>query len=108
MEYIEIDKDLIPYRFDITLKEETYTFDVNYNYLKDYFTIDLFKNGEIIVLGEKLIYGKPLFLSAQYRDIPKVEIIPLDLSNQTERITFENLNNEVFLYIVGDNNEVLD
>ncbi|WP_333638216.1 phage baseplate plug family protein [Tissierella praeacuta] len=102
MEYIDINKDMIPYRFDITLVDETYTFEVNYNSLKDYFTIDLYKNDEIIVLGEKLVYGKPLFLTSQHKDIPKVDILPLDLTNKTERITFENLNREVFLFLVGD------
>lgn len=102
MNYIDINKDLIPYKFDITLAGETYTFDVKYNTLKDYFTVDLYKNDEVIVLGEKLIYGKPLFLNSQHRDIPKVDILPLDLTNKTERITFENLNEEVFLFLVGD------
>lgn len=102
MKYIDINKDMIPYRFDITLADETYTFEVNYNSLKDYFTIDLYKNDEVIVLGEKLVYGKPLFLSSQHKDIPKVDILPLDLTNKTERITFENLNKEVFLFLVGD------
>ncbi|MGJ0848194.1 phage baseplate plug family protein [Tissierella praeacuta] len=102
MKYIDINKDMIPYRFDITLADETYTFEVNYNALKDYFTIDLYKNDEVIVLGEKLVYGKPLFLSSQHKDIPKIDILPLDLANKTERITFENFNKEVFLFLVGD------
>ena len=109
MEYIDIDKDLIPYTFDITLKDETYTFNVSYNQLKDFFTIDLYKNDKLIVVGEKLLYGKPLFLTSQHRDIPKVDIIPFDISENTERITFENLNEDVFLFIIdGDNDEVLD
>lgn len=108
MEYIKIDKSLIPYKFDITLAEETFTFAVKYNVLKDFFTIDLLKNDEIIVLGEKLIYGKPLFLSSQYKNVPKIDILPFDLANKTERITFENLNNEVFLFIVGEDDEILD
>ncbi|NMB44741.1 MAG: hypothetical protein GX995_11525 [Clostridiales bacterium] len=108
MEYIEIDKDMIPYRFDITLEGETYTFQVNYNALKDFFTIDLLKNDEIIVLGEKLVYGKPLFLSAKHKNVPKVNIIPLDISNRTDRVTFDNLNEDVFLYLIGDENETLD
>lgn len=102
MKYIDIDKDLIPYQFDITLEGETYTFIVNYNNLKDFFSVDLLKNDEIIVLGEKLVYAKPLFLSAMYKDIPKVTILPYDISENTERITFENFNKDVFLYLVGD------
>ena len=102
IDYVEIKKELIPYSFDITLEEETYTFEVNYNSLNDFFVVNLLKNNEVIVLGEKLVYAKPLFLSALYKDIPKIGIIPYDLSENTERITYENLNESVFLYMVGD------
>lgn len=102
MEYIDINKSLIPYSFDITLVGETYTFEVNYNSKYDFFTIDLLKNNEVIVLGEKLIYGKPLFTSSQHKDIPKIDLLPYDLSDNTERITFNNMNESVFLYMVGE------
>lgn len=102
LKYIEIDKELVPYKFDITLVGETYTFDVKYNALKDFFTVNLYKNDEAIVLGEKLLYGKPLFLNCTHRDAPKVDILPYDLTEKTERITFENLNEQVFLFLVGD------
>lgn len=102
IDYIEIDKSLIPYSFDITILGETFTFEVNYNDYKDFFTINLLKNGEVIVLGEKLVYAKPLFLSAQHKDIPKVDILPYNLTENIERITFENFNESVFLYLVGD------
>ncbi len=108
MEYIEIDKNMIPYRFDMTIKGETYTFQVNYNATHDFFTIDLYKNDEVIVLGEKLVYGKPLFMSAQHKDIPKTIIIPYDVSENTDRITFENMNEDVLLFMIGDNDEILD
>lgn len=102
IEYIEIKKELIPYSFDITIEDITYTFDVNYNQLNDFFTLDLLKNSELITLGEKLVYGKPLFLSALYKEVPDISIIPYDLSENTKRITFDNLNESVFLYLVGD------
>ena len=108
MEYMEIDKSMIPYRFDMTIKGETYTFQVNYNVTHDFFTIDLYKNDEVIVLGEKLVYGKPLFMSAQHKDIPKAIIIPYDVSENTDRITFENMNEDVLLFMIGDNDEILD
>lgn len=103
MEYIEIDKDSIPYQFNIRLAGITYTFRVLYNSLMDFFTVDLIKDGTPIVLGEKLILNKPLFTTSQYRDIPNISIIPFDLTGEAERITFENLNKSVFLYLVGDN-----
>jgi len=108
MNYIEIDKNMIPYVFDMTIKGETYTFQVNYNVAHDFFTIDLYKNDEVMVLGEKLVYGKPLFMSAQYKDIPKTIIIPYDVSENTDRITFENMNEDVLLFMIGDDDEILD
>lgn len=102
MNYININKDLIPYTFDITLEGETYTFRINYNNVGDFFTVDLMREGEVIVLGEKLVYAKPLFLTAGHRDIPRVDILPFDLSGGVSRITFENLNESVFLYLVGE------
>lgn len=68
----------------------------------DFFTVDLYKDKDPIVLGEKLVLNKPLFLSSQYRDIPVVDIIPFDLSGRAERITYDNFNDSVFLYMVGD------
>ena len=108
MNYIEIDKNMIPYRFDMTIKGETYTFQVNYNATHDFFTIDLYKNDEVIVLGEKVVYGKPLFFTSQHKDVPKVTIIPYDVSENTDRITFENMNEDVLLFMIGDDDEILD
>jgi hypothetical protein len=105
MEYIKIDKDLIPYEFDIALKDETFKFMVKYNSLNDFFTIDLYKNDEVIILGEKLVYGKPLFLSCLHKSIPKVYILPYDISSNTDRITYENLGEQVFLYLVEDDED---
>lgn len=109
MRYIEIDKETIPYKFDMALAGDTYTFYVNYNTQGDFFTIDLYKNDKVIVLGEKIVYGRQLFSSYQYKNIPKVPIIPLDLAGNTERITFDNMNKDVFLFLIeGDDNEILD
>lgn len=101
IDYINIEKKLIPYSFDITLEGTTYTIDVNYNQLNDFFTLNLLRNGEVIVLGEKLVYGKPLFLSALHKEVPDVSIIPYDLSEKATEVTFDNLGENVYLYMVG-------
>jgi len=98
-QYIEIDKNLIPYNFDITLEGHTFTFHINYNAMRDFFTIDLFRNDEPIVIGQRVMYSVPLFLNQQHLDVPTVTIIPYDLALNEKRVTWENLNNTVFLWI---------
>ena len=44
MRYLDIDKSLVPYEFEILLAGELFKFRVNYNEEFDYFTIDLFKD----------------------------------------------------------------
>lgn len=103
-EYIEIDKDEIPYSFEIELAGEVFEIEVNYNQTYDFFTVDLFKDGGVLVIGEKLIINRPLFENRVNIDLPKVQIIPKDRANSATRITYENMNETVFLY-VGDSNE---
>ena len=67
-QYIPIQKDLIPYTFDITLGGRTFTFDIRYNAARDFFTVDLLRDEEIIVIGEKIVYGRVLFLNQQHLD----------------------------------------
>jgi len=103
-EYIEIDKDEIPYSFEIELAGEVFEIEVNYNQTYDFFTVDLFKDGGVLVIGEKLIINRPLFENRVNIDLPKVQIIPKDRANSATRITYENMNETVFLY-VGDSDE---
>lgn len=103
-EYIEIDKDEIPYSFEIELAGEVFEIEVNYNQTHDFFTVDLFKDGGVLVIGEKLIINRPLFENLVNIDLPKVQIIPKDRANSATRITYENMNETVFLY-VGDSDE---
>lgn len=103
-EYIDIDKNEIPYTFEMELAGEIFEFEVNYNHAYDFFTLDLFKNGGALVVGEKLILNRPLFINRTSIELPKVQIIPKDRANSATRITYENLNETVFLY-VGETDE---
>lgn len=96
--YIDINKALLPYKFSIQL-DRLFTFTVYYNGEYDYFTVDLADEKGLIVKGEKVVYGRPLFEHLKYLDIPKMEIIPYGKAGKVDRITFENLNEEVFLYV---------
>lgn len=103
-EYIPIEKELIPYNFEIELGEELYSLEIRYNDLHDFFTIDLIKDGETLVNGEKIVYGVPLFQDVFDTNFPGPQIIPWDESGIENRVTFQNLNETVFLYL--DNEEV--
>lgn len=98
-EHIPIEKDLIPYQFELELEQEVFTFDIQYNEIYDFFTLDVYKNDELLVVGEKLVYGEPLFNHIYTPDFPAPTIIPYDPSNHENRITWENLNETVFLII---------
>lgn len=99
-EYIDIDKTEIPYSFEIELAGELFEFEINYNASFDFFTVDLFKNDGVLVVGEKLIINQPLFKNRVHNDLPKVQIIPLDRAQKETRITYDNLNETVFLFII--------
>jgi len=101
--YIEIDKELIPYRFDITLAGEVFLFDVRYNEQADVFTVDLFDvNEDPIVYGEPLVLGQPLFSDLNDERLPLDELTPLDLSGRESRVTYDNLGKTVFLYDLSE------
>jgi len=101
-QYIPIQRDIIPYQFDITLRGRTFTFFINYNAGHDFFTIDLYRNDVLIVAGEKIVYGRVLFVNQQHLDVPTVPIIPYDMSLNEDRVTWENLNSTVFLWLPSE------
>ncbi|MFD1206632.1 phage baseplate plug protein [Sporosarcina contaminans] len=99
MNYIDIEKDEIPYSFEIDLGEEEFTIEMHYNGRFDFFTVDLYKNDKPLVYGEKLILDRPLFDGLVNIELPKVTIIPKDRSSMEKRITYANLNETVYLYV---------
>lgn len=106
MNRIEIKKDIIPYRFDIDIGNKIFTFDINYNFLFDYFTIDLSFADEVLVKGEKLVLEEVLFKSL-YKDdagniderFPSDVLIPISPNNAARRIGWNELENSVFLFV---------
>lgn len=99
---IEIDKDILPYEVNMEL-DKLYTFGFNYNSTYDFFTVDLSLGEEVIVQGEKIVYGRALFQQVQHLDIPDVTIIPFEITDKESRITYENMGDKVFLFL-GDVN----
>ena len=100
MIYIDIEKEKIPYSFEVVLANETFQFEVFYNGEGDFFTINLYKNHELVVLGEKIVYGVDLFDNLKHLPVPKVTIRPFDTTGVANRITYENMNEDVFLYVL--------
>lgn len=99
LQYMPIDKEAIPYQFDISIEGETFTFEVHYNAENRFFTVDLSRNNEALVYGEKIVYGRPLFSAYADMRFPKAAIIPYDLSGNEAKVTFDNLMKTVFLYL---------
>lgn len=100
MQYIEIEKDMIPYTFEITLGIEVFLFDVLYNDREGLFTVNLYdKDRNPLAYGEPLIYGEVLFDAVRDLEFPIVEIRPIDESGKESVITLDNLNDKVLLAV---------
>jgi len=106
MDYIEIDKDSLPYRFDISIVDEPFTMEVHYNAEYDFFAVDLEdSDGNVLVSGEKLVYGQSLFVDVWDSRFPKLPLVPWDESEKSDAVTWSTLGTSVFLYIVEEEDE---
>jgi len=106
---ILITKKSVPYTFRIALGSEYFLLTINYNETHDFFTVTLEKDGEKICEGEPIIYGFPLFHDIYVANrYPCLDIIPLDESGEQNTVTFENLNETVFLTIDNMGGDEID
>ena len=100
MEVLEVKKDLLPYECSIQLAGEIFGLQFNYNATADLFTVDLYKDSELLCAGEPIIYGIPLWHDVYKADsFPALGIIPIDLSGEYDVVTFDNLSNTVWLLV---------
>lgn len=99
IEYIPIEKDNIPYRFEVELEAELFEMEIRYNETYDFFTIDLYKNGNPLVYGEKVVYGVPLFTNVRDLRFPVVSITPMDEAGLEHEVTYDNFQETVFLAV---------
>lgn len=102
MEYLDIEKEQVPYRFEITLSGTVFTFEANYNSEYDFFSVDIERDGEVLATGNKLVYGEPLFSYSADERFPQVEIIPFDEAGITQEVTWATLGETVFLYVLEE------
>ena len=100
MEYIEIEKEEIPYSFEIMLDSDTYTFEIMYNERQKMFTVSLYDSEDNpLVYGEPITYGKELFRDVRDLKFPIDRIIPLDPAGKETEVTYENFGSTVLLVI---------
>ena len=107
-ETILINKDLIPYEFNIVIGGELFTFVVDYNYVGEFFTIGLIKDGKTLCSGSPIMYGRPLFEEVWKPDFPAVDIVPYDPSKSYNRVTYINLCEGVLLVLDNGETSVLE
>ena len=95
---IEIEKDMLPYSFDIVLAGEEFNFEIMYNSAAEIFTITISKDDEVLVYNEPIIYGQELFSDVYVADkFPAISIVPLDEAGIEKEVTYENFGKTVFL-----------
>lgn len=104
---ILIEKELIPYSFDILLGSEWFNLDFQYNNTADLFTVTLSKDDVILVYNEPIVYGVPLFADLYQSGVfPMLDIVAYDESEQENTVTWDNFNETVFLTVKqGETNE---
>ena len=87
VEYIDIDVSKVPYSFSIKLTDKTYTFTVKYNEVGKFFTVDLLDlNGDVLVFGEIIRYGRALFNVVEDERFPLPVIIPVCITGEEVKL----------------------
>ena len=97
---ILIEKSQIPYRFTISLNAVTFLLEIRYNEEVDLFTIGLFDKDSNLLCIEPIIYGAELFKQHYKAGVyPAMRIVPTDESGENSTVTWDNMNETVFLVI---------
>lgn len=80
--YIDVDTSKVPYTFSVKLGDRTFAFSIRYNEVGGFFTVDLSiaSTGEVLVYGDIVRYGRPLFNSVEDERFPVPVIMPLCLT----------------------------
>lgn len=101
---IPINKELVPYNFEIALADTTFLVGVDYNYTGDFFTLSLNDlEGNIISRGEKLVYNMQLWADIyDNRTFPCLTIKPVDAGYNEKQITWFNFGKTIFLEIFDE------
>ena len=106
---LPIEKDLIPYDFDVTLSGKDYNFMFEYNQVNDGFTCTLSKDSIVLVASEPVIYGTTLFESVQYDSNEILAdgffselLLPYDFSGESNAVNSATFGTNVQIFVLGD------
>lgn len=78
-DYLDFDFADLPETFEHTFNDVKYNFRLYYNTWADAFYLDIWdENDVIIVWGEKLVYGMPVWGTINDQRLPIVEMVPID------------------------------
>lgn len=110
MNYLPIDKNTVPYRFEIQIIGITYAFEVFYNTTGDFFTVNLYKGEQLLYAGEKVDYNRYLFgtrlengkIITNHPDIPRVILVPFDPAEKAKRVGWNELGDQVRVFILTE------
>ena len=96
----DIDTSIMPQIFSTTFGNQEYSIGVNYNEMGDFYTIDLYDaQGNQLIMGEKLIYGKRLWEKSVDDRLPAIDLVALDESGYEKVCNKATFGKTVFLYI---------
>lgn len=109
LDVIEINKGILPYECSIVLGEELFSLHFGYNATAELFTVDLYKDGELLCAGEPIVYGIPLWADLPKESgFPSVAIVPFDPSEESDTVTYDNLCETVLLIVAEKEAKVDD
>lgn len=80
-DYLDFNFDDLPNAFSHDIDGNTYNFMLYYNDTNDSFYIDIYDNSKPqvpLIMGEKLVYGMPLFGGINDPRLPAIQIVPID------------------------------
>lgn len=106
LKVLPINKENLRYshdRFKIDILGAEYIFEIYWNEEGELFTFNLYDRFENpIVFGKRIIYGFDILANIVDERLPKVKIIPLDISKQSEEsgISFANFMEEIVPIVV--------
>jgi len=86
--------------FNLEFSGSEYEFEISYNKVNDSFYITIRDvNGEDIVTCEKIVYGEKIFADINFGDLPEDDFVPLDESGKCHSVTFETMNDGVYITV---------